>query len=591
MDKLEFNPGPYPSVPDMEKWGQAKGADFLPAYNRLQVAAADEAQGGADISTKARLSLARFLIGHELAYEAQGVLDLLIRKNPRAGSDPYVRGLRAFSKILTRRYKQAGVDLESPALALDPSARLWRGYIAARDGRYTEARKDFADGARALDSLPSEWRVRMASANANAAVETGDLNAARQSMHYAMQQRVEPLDRLESLLVAGKILEANGDKQQALGVYSEISKASLGRIATPAMLNAARLKLDLGQATASQTVGVLDGLRFRWRGDSTEMDIISSMGDIFLKAGRYREALNALKNGGQRFFDRPQAATLNNRLNTAFRALFLDGMADGLQPIEALSLFYDFQSLTPPGSDGDFMVRKLARRLVDVDLLSKASELLNYQVDNRLQGLAKAEVASDLAAIQLMNREPEKALQSLWKTRTTLLPKPLLAQRRVLEARALNDLGRTDQAMETLGTDTSPEALDLRGEILWRQKNWAQAAALFEKRLGERWKQAGNLSLEDEGRLIKAGVGFSLISDQAGLQRLSERFGKFIPNAQAQDALRVALAGMDSGPVTGRDFALAAAQADAFAGWVANMKKKLRDHAISQPTPAKGLAK
>ena len=189
-------------------------------------------------------------------------------------------------------------------------------------------------------------------------------------------------------------------------------------------------------------------------------------------------------------------------------------------------------------------MRKLARRLVDVDLLSKASELLNYQVDNRLQGLAKAEVASDLAAIQLMNREPEKALQSLWKTRTTLLPKPLLAQRRVLEARALNDLGRTDQAMETLGTDTSPEALDLRGEILWRQKNWAQAAALFEKRLGERWKQAGNLSLEDEGRLIKAGVGFSLISDQAGLQRLSERFGKFIPNAQAQDALRVALANL-----------------------------------------------
>ena len=43
---------------------------------------------------------------------------------------------------------------------------------------------------------------------------------------------------------------------------------------------------------------------------------------------------------------------------------------------------------------GDLLVRKLARRLVDVDLLDQATALLKYQVENRLDGIAKAQVAT-----------------------------------------------------------------------------------------------------------------------------------------------------------------------------------------------------
>ncbi len=40
--------------------------------------------------------------------------------------------------------------------------------------------------------------------------------------------------------------------------------------------------------------------------------------------------------------------------------------------IDALSLFYDFRDLTPVGRRGDEMIRKLADRLVSVDLLDQA---------------------------------------------------------------------------------------------------------------------------------------------------------------------------------------------------------------------------
>ena len=583
-EKVEYAPAAYPSMMDAVAWADRKGASFTELYNRLQTEASEEQQLGLEGPTKARLSLARFLIGHGLDYEAQGVLTMLARKNPRSQNDPYVRGLMVMAKVASGRLQSAITDLDTPVLQLDPSAQLWRGYIEARAGHFQEARKAFLAGASALDKFPPLWRARFGAANALSALYTNDLKAAQQLIGYSVNQDVVPLEKLDALLVNARIIEAAGDKMRALGVYQEIAKASLGRISTPAQLHAEKLKLELGRAKTQDVLKTMDNLRFRWRGDDTELEIIATIGDIYLTAGRYREALEVLKTGGQKFFNRPQGLALNDKLNRAFRGLFLEGMADGLQPIEALGLYYDFKDLTPVGSDGDEMVRRLARRLIDVDLLDQAAKLLQYQVDNRLQGVAKAAVASDLAAVFLMNREPEKALQSIWKTRTTLLPKVILADRRVLEARALSELGRFEQALESLGPDLSPDALDVRADVFWRQKDWARAGLALEKRLGDRYKQDGALSVMDEGRLIRAGVAYSLKADNAALTRLSQRFSKFINEAKSADAMRVALAGMDNGPLDPQEFALAAAQVDTFSAWVTGMKKKLRDKSL-QPLP------
>ena len=71
------------------------------------------------------------------------------------------------------------------------------------------------------------------------------------------------------------------------------------------------------------------------------------------------------------------------------------------------------------------MIRRLADRLVSVDLLDQAAELLQYQVDNRLQGAARAQVATRLAVIYLMNRKPDKAQAVLRATRTADLSNEL----------------------------------------------------------------------------------------------------------------------------------------------------------------------
>lgn len=586
--RLEYKNALFASLINPD-WSAKPEEGFLPRYNALQVAAANESQSGSSGANTARLSLARFLVGQGMNYEAQGVLDLLVRQNPKSLEDPQVRGLRVAAKMLTGRYADTKADLTSSQLATDPAARLWEAYGEYKEGNFAEAIKDFQAGLRAMDQFPVEWRMRFGAAYADAAMRQNDLKTADKMIVYAVNQNGTPLQKLAAYLVYGQIIEASGDKRRALNVFDAVSRASDNGISTPAIMNAARLKYELGKAKADETLNTLDSLRFRWRGDGTELKVIASMGDIYLSQGRYRDALQVLKTAGQQFGNDPEALKIQDTLNQSFRNLFLGGMADGLQPVEALGLFNDFRELTPVGTDGDQMVRKIVRRLVDVDLLDQAAALLQYQIDNRLDGVAKSAVAADLAAIYLMDRDPQKALQALWKTRTTLLPKPIMAERRILEARALSQLGKPEEALEVLGKDASSDADDVRADIYWQQQDWAKAAAILERRLGERWKKDGTLALTDEGRIIRVGVAYSLLKDDKALVRLSDRWAKFIATASSPDAMRVALAPLDGGEMTGRDFAAAAAATDSFAGWVSGMKRRFREKAPLAPAvpPAK----
>ncbi len=571
----------YPAL-ILADWADTGQADFPTRRRQLQTEAAREtaeAEGQPRAPVEARLALARFLIGSGLNHEAIGALNALVAETPALAAEPEVRGLRGAARAAIGRHNEALSDFAGSALANDPSAAVWRGYIAAAQSDWATARRAFAQGARAIDQFPPAWRARFGTAHARAAIETGDLPAARSLLAYVFSQNAAATDQLAARLVQARLFELEGQSDRALAVYGAVARAPLDGLATPARLGMIRLQTASGALTPIQAAAELEPLRWRWRGDATELEVIRTLGGLYLSQGRYREALDALRGAGSRFTSLPQAAELQQDLAEAFRSLFLDGAADGLQPVQALALFYDFRELTPVGADGDDMVRRLARRLIDVDLLSSAAELLQHQVENRLDGVAQAQVAADLAAVYLMNRQPEEALRALWATRTTLLPAALNAERRTVEARALMELGRYDHALEILGRDQNPGARQVRADLHWRRLEYGEAAALYESLLGERWREAATpLTAAEETWLIRAGVGYSLARRGAPLAQLSDRYTGFVDRARAPEALRIALAG--SGPAaSAADFAGLAARTDTFTGWVSAMKDHFRDRA------------
>jgi tetratricopeptide (TPR) repeat protein len=560
-----------------DSWAHTGPGGFMARYGALTDAAAAEGAKGANAPYEARLALARFLVGAELGYEAIGVLNAAARQQESIQGVPEFRGLRGIARAMVGRDKEAESDFATAILGDDPSAFVWRGYLAARAGQWADARTKFGHGAMAISQFSPIWKARFLAADAESALELGDLAAAQTRVDEALAESLPAKEQLAVRLIQARLFEAQGRKTGALGIYLAIAKAPLDQLAAPAMLRATRLKQELGKITPVQAAATYDGLRYRWRGDATELETIRTLGQLYLSQGRYREALEALRSAGTRMPDLPQAVQLQADLGNAFRALFLDGMADGLEPIQSLALFQDFQELTPNGAEGDLMVRKMVRRLVDVDLLGEAARLLQYQVENRLDGVPKAQVATDLALIYLMDRKPEQALAAINGSRTTVLPSTLNAERRILTARALMALGRLDAAEEIIEPDSSPDAQDVRAEIAWKARNWALAGSLFERSIGERWKSVLPLRPDEESKLLRAGVAYSLAGDDAALTRLRDHFTSYFELARNPEALRVAFAGVDGGALTANDFSRAVADNEGFAGWVSKMKVRFRD--------------
>ena len=567
-------PAIMPALIDEVNWPKTGPKGFLDRYNTLFAAAAEEAQKGRDGPTADRFALARFLVGSELSFEAIGVLNDLARHSPAVLDSAEFRGLRGMARVMARRYAEADTDFSAPILASDPSAALWRAYIAAELGQWTEVRNEFQSGAEAFNQFSPVWKSRFARAEGQAALAQGDFEGADKAIRLALEDRADSTETLAVRLLQARLIEAQGDKDRAVRIYQAVATAPLDWLATPAALRAARIRLDTGRIDVTQAADEINALRYRWRGDGTELEIVRTLGGLYLNQGRYREALETLRSAGKSLPDLPEAVQLQADLNQAFRSLFMDGVADGLQPVQALALFLDFKDLTPLGAEGDMMVRRLVGRLVNVDLLQQAADLLKYQTENRLDGAPKAQVATDLAVIYLMDRKPEQALQAINNSRTTLLPPPMQMERRRVEARALIALNRPDDALELLETDKTAEGEELRTEIIWRKKNWPVAAAALERSLGDRWRRPGALSADEEGKLLRASIAYSLAGDDGALTRLRTRFGGFIDQARNPDALRVGLTGMDSGEVGAADFSKVTADNEAFAGWVEKMRDR-----------------
>ena len=152
-------------------------------------------------------------------------------------------------------------------------------------------------------------------------------------------------------------------------------------------------RLEVVQIEALETLTTI------WRGDDTEIEALKLLAHFYTQEGRYRDSFRVMRIALTAHPNSGLTRGIQDEAAETFESIFLAGNGDTLPAIEALALFYDFRDLTPIGRRGDEMIRRLADRLVAVDLLDQAAELLQYQVDHRLQGAARAQVATRLAVV------------------------------------------------------------------------------------------------------------------------------------------------------------------------------------------------
>jgi hypothetical protein len=574
----------HPQTFDAQVWGLDRHEPYLKRESHL---IAEAAAAPANKRVKPRLELARFYLARDMYPEAKGVLDVVLADKRPASEDISAVVLRAIAEIMLNRPQAALKDLADPAVGDQHDAPLWRAMAYARQGRWGEARAGFKNAGGAIATLPIELQLVALKDELRAAIEVGDYADAENALND-LQTIGIPRDMQPGLAVLiGRLDEGLGRNEDALGAYRVAADSWDRPAAAQGRLRETELRYSLGDLKRNDVVADLESLTTIWRGDETEIEALKVLARLYTEDGRYRDSFYVMRSAMAAHPDWDMTRKIQEEAAKTFDSLFLAGKGDTLSAIDALSLFYDFRELTPIGSRGDEMIRRLADRLVSVDLLDQAADLLQYQVDKRLQGAARAEVATRLAVIYLMNRKPDRALTVLRATRVADLSGELRTQRLLLEGRALSDLGRHDFALEVVSNVEGPEAVRLRSDIYWAARKWRQAAEQIELMYGERWKQWQPLSDVERSDILRAEIGYALAEDKLGLERFRDKYAAKMAGTPDARAFEIVSAPLGTGGTDFRAVAHTAAAADTLDDFLRDMKARYREsNPISGGPPA-----
>ena len=580
LQSLLRGSGLRPTMFDSQLWGFDQQASYIERQSKL-IAAAASAPDNRRLAP--RLDLARFYVARDMYPEAKGVLDVALADDRAASEQGSATVLRAVTEIMMNRPDDALKDLADPSIGDQHDAPLWRALAYAKQGRWAQARDGFKSADAAVATLPVELQRVALREEMRSAIEVGDFSTA--SIQLNDFQTIGVSHELEPAMAVliGRLAEGMGRNEDALAAYQTAADSWDRRAAAQGQLRETLLRYALKDLKRDDVISQLETLTTIWRGDETEIEALQMLARLYTADDRYRDSFYVMRSALAAHPNSDMTRRIQQEAARTFDALFLAGKGDTLPVIDALALFYDFRELTPIGRRGDEMIRRLAGRLVAVDLLDQAAELLQYQVDNRLQGAARAQVATRLAVIYLMNRKADRALATLRATRTADLTNELRNQRLLLEARALSDMGRHDLALEVIGNLDGREVIRLRSDIYWAGRHWRESAEQIELLYGERWKDWQPLNDIERSDILRAELGYALGEDTLGLGRFREKYAAKMAGTPDAHAFEVISAPLDTSGTEFAAIAHAAAAVDTLDGFLRDMQARYPDASASPP--------
>lgn len=537
-----------------------------------------EAAAGASRSHKsrARLALVRFLLANHLASEAAGPLKALLADDAGMRSNREALFLKGVVATLMHRDEEALRAFDAAPVQEEAETGLWRALSQQRLGRNAPALAGFRRAETILDGYPADLQAPFRAAMVRAALAQNDTTVAEKQIARLADMPETLVAPEELALLRAMLDDASGRADAALEAYRALFEATSRPVAAEAQLRAVQLARAEKRADLSldEAAARLETVSAIWRGGEIEIQALVELGRIYAAQQRWRDAFMTARRANEVFPEHPAVRLLHDETAQRFEALFSDPKLDKLSRVEALALFYDFREFLPIGRRGDEITRLLADRLVQLDLLDQAGDILNYQMDRRLSGAAKSTVAAKLAMIRLMGGKPAEALQALAATRLAELPGEVKRARLLLEAKALSDLSRTDQALDMLEGETGAEVDRLVADILWTGKRWREAGEAAERILGESWRGDAALGDAERGDVMRAAIAYAMSGETLSLDRLRSKFAAKM--AQSADARVFAfLTGASRASAADiREAARAAAGADSMSDFLNAYRKR-----------------
>lgn len=553
-------------------WRRADTGTFNEALKKLK----DDLSNAPPIERAARRrDLAEFYFAHNMGAEAISVMVLAEEQDHKLGRDIAYRALRGASNMLKNRRDEAAQDLLAPELADDKEVGLWRGLLHARRAEWDKAVEEYTKSFNEMRSLPRDVRAKMRLAATRAAIEAKKTSLAEQMLQLLDRESPNPSGEAHANLLRGRLLAIKGSTKEALDKFKEGAESEFPDVRAEAEFS--RINLEFQNATLKRkdAVKALERLQLAWRGGDFELNVLRRISEMHLRDKDYRGALTIMRYGVKYFANSAGGKDMAKDMNDTFQKLFIEGQADQMEPVAALGLYYEFRELTPPGRRGDQLLDRLGDRLVRVDLLEEAAKVVQQQVTFRLRAEQRAESAAKLAIIYLLDKKPEEALKTLRESDWPNLAPKIKEDRRHLEARALSDLTRYEEALKLLEGDGSRKADELRADVFWTTRNWLKTAEALERLLAPKVGNFERLSPVERNQVMRLTVAYTLADDATAVKRARQRFGDRMGGPPEGDAFMALTVDVDRKSTDFRSLAGAVANLVSLEAFLTSYKDKL----------------
>lgn len=556
---------------DFPNWRQGGILQLDKNVRALQLAIAEAKKPEEKNALLMKLALLYF--ANNFGQETLGMLRLIETDTPEMAKNPNFIALRGAASAMAGHYDEAITDLSHPAIQQHGEVNLWVGYAAAATEQWRMANRAFPPDNYLLLQYPENIAAPFTIYMAESALRLGKAERANALLASldTMEGGFDPHYAAAIQYLKGEAARQMGNPQEAIRIWRPVAFGLDRLYHTKASLAMAMLRYQEKIIPAKTAIDELDSLRFAWRGDGLEIQVLQSLGRVKIADRKYLSGLEDLKTAALLADQlRDDSQPIKDEMAAVFTSLFVDGGAKDVPPLEAVSIYNGFSAYMPEGEQGAIATLNFADNLITMDLLGKAAQLLEEQLKSgNVPPSRVAATYNKLAAVYLLDSLPERALSTLANASGDASPQ-LTEERNLLRARAMSQLNRPDDAIAALATSTSVDAQKLKADVLWRARKWKEAAATLEGMLPAADK---GLTEADAQLVINTAVGYKLAGDTANLAQIKSRYLSPMEATSQRDTFRVVTRSGGSSKLSDRDTILKiAGEVDMFKGFLDSYK-------------------
>ena len=510
------------------------GKNFVDVEDQLkqEIIQADKEQ-----KDKATLGLAKYYISQGLGTNALGILNKFKEKDsPLINTERY-HGMLGAANFLAGRYQQAVEEFSYGKLPEINEAIFWRTLSLSAMDTSAENNAILVSYLNLVRNYPPAIRIAIAQVGARTAIAAGDDITAQSFIDILKTMNNTTLQPEINYLTAEKIL-MQGYPRNAIQEYRKAANSKDIKYSSLSRKKIADLETRLNVIPLSRAIEALEGLRYAWGEINFKKQLLSDLSNLYARNHDYKQALDTLEDL-KKLSPTAEKSKVEQRQVNLFEDIYLNNQADNLSALKALALYIDYQHLAPKSQKYNAIIQKLADRLVAVDLLDRAYNLLEERLKSgNLSDIEKATYGSRLALINLFKGNNHEAMKILAQTETSNLPDTLLRQRRIIKAKALSGTGQEALALDLLKDDYSKNALLLKSEIFWRGGLWGDAADSI-KYLIEKPTPGKALSEEQINYILDWATALKKAGRETVIVRLRNKFMPYFKDSKYYSAFSV----------------------------------------------------